>query len=99
MGAEVDEMSVVDLRGGECDGYRENVVFDKNGRPEVFYVPSLAALTEIGYIKDKIAKAEAMKVHRRLAYVFKECKTTEDGMAFCYVRCAKEDKTSDPASL
>jgi hypothetical protein len=90
-------MSVIQLYLGECDGYREKVVFDSEaGRPDIFYVPSLADLTEVAKIKDPGARVEAMKAHRRLAYMFTECKATEDGLVFCYERCAKQDKASDP---
>jgi hypothetical protein len=89
-------MKSIQLYMGECDGYREACTSD---RPDIYYAVPLAIASEIAKLKDPIAKETAYKTNARLAYVFEEVKTfPEEGMVFCYRRCAEQDKTSDPAT-
>lgn len=89
-------MPKIRLYGGECDGGGEPCALN---RPDVYYAVPLAIASEIAKLKDPIAKETAYKTNARLAYVFDEVKTfPEEGMVFCYKRCAEQDKTSDPAA-
>jgi hypothetical protein len=90
-------MPTIRLYGGECDGYGQKVPFTE--RPDIFYAVPLAEMESIKKtIKSPLAKQVAIERAKRLAYVFHRTRKSDDGLEYCYQRCAEKDKTIDETS-
>ncbi len=83
-------MPYIHLFYGEADGFRERITFTE--RPDVYFAVPIAEYELIKGVKDNIARMAAFESHRRLAYRFNRCISTEDFLEFQYVRDEELDK-------